>query len=116
MSAPLGYQSRFEAKFGSDPVAAMAMPTDKKDAKGNDMYVWQDYVAGTDPTDTNSVFKVSVEFVDGAPVVTWSPELLPEQAALRAYTIYGKTNLTDRVWHSPTNSSSRFFRVGVELR
>ena len=29
---------------------------------------------------------------------------------------YGKTNLTDRAWHSPTNASSRFFRVGVELR
>ena len=65
MSAPLGYQSRFEAKFGSDPVAAMAMSTDKKDANGNDMYVWQDYVAGTDPTDTNSVFKTSIDFVDG---------------------------------------------------
>ena len=111
-----GYQSRFEAKFGSDPVAAMAIPTDKKDAKGNDMYVWQDYGAGTDPTDTNSVFKASIEFVDGAPVVIWSPELPPEQAALRTYTIYGKTNLTDRAWHSPTNSSSRFFKVGVEMK
>ena len=110
------YQSRFEAKFGSDPVAAMSMPTDKKDAQGNNMYVWQDYVAGTDPTDTNSVFTATITMVDGAPVVEWSPELPPEQAALRTYTIYGKTNLTDRVWHSPTNSSSRFFRVGVELR
>ena len=94
----------------------MAMPTDKKDAQGNNMYLWQDYVAGTDPTDTNSVFTATITMVDGAPVVTWSPELPPEQAALRTYTIYGKTNLTDRVWHSPTNSSSRFFRVGVEMR
>ena len=116
MSAPPGYQSRFEAKFGSAPVAAMAMPTDKKDAKGNDMYVWQDYVAGTDPTDTNSVFIATIDMVDGAPVVTWSPELPPEQAALRSYTIYGKTNLTDRAWHSPTNEASRFFKVGVEMR
>jgi len=54
--------------------------------------------------------------VDGTPVVTWSTELPPEQAALRAYTIYGKTNLTDRAWHSPTNEASRFFKVGVELR
>ena len=50
------------------------------------------------------------------PTVTWSPELPPEQAALRANTIYGKTNLTDRAWHSPTNESSRFFTVGVEMR
>ena len=40
---------------------------------------------------------------------------LPEQAALRAYAIYGKTNLTDRAWHSPTNAASRFFKVGVEM-
>ncbi len=110
------YQSRFEAKFGSDLVAAMAKPTDKKDAQGNAMYVWQDYVAGTDPTDTNSVFTAKINMVDGAPVISWEPELPPEQAALRTYTIYGKTNLTDHVWHSPTNSSSRFFRIGVELR
>ena len=43
-------------------------------------------------------------------------KLPPEQAALRAYTIYGKTNLTDKTWHSPTNEASRFFKVGVEMR
>ena len=94
----------------------MAMPTDKKDAQGNDMYVWQDYVAGTDPTDTNSVFTSNIDVVDGVPVVTWSPELPPEKAALRAYTIYGKTNLIDKAWHSPTNEASRFFKVEVEMR
>ena len=78
--------------------------------------VWECYVAGTDPTDTNSVFTANIEMVDGAPVITWSPELSPEQAALRAYTVYGKTNLTDQAWHSPTNEASRFFRVGVEMR
>ena len=107
MSAPLGYQSRFEAKFGSDQVAAMTMPTDKKDAKGNDMYVWQDYVAGTDPTDTNSVFTAKVEMVGGMPVVTWEPKLSASEEARRTYIIYGKTNLTDAVWHSPTNAASR---------
>ena len=111
-----GYQNRFEAKFGSDLVAAMSMPTEKKDSQGNDMYVWQDYVAGTDPTDTNSVFTAKIDMVDGMPVITWSPELSPEETALRTYTIYGKTNLTDKAWHSPTNSSSRFFRIGVEMR
>ena len=111
-----GYQSRFESKFGSDPVAAMTMPTGKKDAQGNDMYVWQDYVAGTDPTDTNSVFTAKIEMVDGAPVITWSPELSPEQSDLRTYTIYGKANIEDESWHSPTNSADRFFRVDVEMR
>ena len=40
----------------------------------------------------------------------------PEQALLRVYTIYGKTNLTGAAWHSPTNEVSRFFKVGVEMR
>ena len=111
------YQSRFEAKFGSDPVAAMTMPTDKKDAQGNDMYVWQDYVAGTDPTDTNSVFTATITMVDGAPVVEWSPKLNAAEESRRQYTIYGKAGLeSGEEWHSPTNALDRFFTVGVEMR
>ena len=110
------YEDRFVDKFGADPVAALNMPTDKKDAHGNDMYVWQDYVAGTDPTDTNSVFTAKIEMVDGLPVVTWEPKLSAVEEARRSYIIYGKTNLTDRAWHSPTNEASRFFKVGVEMR
>ena len=87
-----------------------------KTTAANGYKVWECYVAGTDPTDTNSVFTAKVEMVDGTPVVTWSPELPPEQAALRNYTIYGKTNLTDKAWHSPTNEASRFFKVEVEMR
>jgi hypothetical protein len=110
------YEARFVEKFGADPVAAMAKTTDKKDASGNDMYVWQDYIAGTDPTDTNSVFTAEIDMVDGLPVVTWSPKLSAGEEARRNYTIYGKTNLTDSAWHSPTNASSRFFKVGVEMK
>lgn len=110
------YENRFVDKFGTDPVVAMTKVTSKKDVQGNDMYVWQDYVAGTDPTDTNSVFTANVEMVDGLPVVTWEPKLSEGEEARRNYTIYGKTNLTDRVWHSPTNEASRFFKVGVEMR
>ena len=111
------YQNRFEAKFGADPVAAMAMPTSKRDALGNDMYVWQDYVAGTDPTDTNSVFTATVTMVDGAPVVEWSPKLSATEAAQRQYTIYGKASLeSGDAWHAPTNALDRFFKVGVEMK
>ena len=111
------YQNRFEAKFGSDPVAAMTMPTEKKDAHGNDMYVWQDYVAGTDPTDTNSVFTATITMVDGAPVVEWSPKLSAAEESRRRYTIYGKAGLeSGEEWHSPTNALDRFFTVGVEMR
>ena len=71
---------------------------------------------GIDASTPTMVDITKENMVDGAPVVTWSPELPPAQAALRAYTIYGKTNLTDRAWHSPTNEASRFFKVGVEMR
>ena len=111
------YQNRFEAKFGSDLVAAMSMPTDKKDAQGNNMYVWQDYVAGTDPTDTNSVFTATITMVDGAPVVEWSPKLSAAEETRRRYTIYGKVGIeSGEEWHSPTNAHDRFFTVGVEMR
>ena len=90
------YIGRFEAKFGDDPVAALSKTTGKKDAHGNDMYVWQDYVAGTDPTDTNSVFTATITMVDGAPVVEWSPKLSAAEEARRRYTIYGKAGLEMR--------------------
>ena len=41
---------KFTEKFGSDFTKALAMKTGKKDGAGNPMFVWQDYVAGTDPT------------------------------------------------------------------
>ena len=65
---------------------------------------------------TNSVFTVEIDMVDGLPVVTWEPKLSAGEEARRNYTIYGKTNLTDRVWHSPTNEASRFFKVSAEMR
>ena len=108
------YIGRFEAKFGDDPVAALSKTTGKKDARGNDMYVWQDYVAGTDPLDTNSVFTAMIKMVDGKPVVEWSPKLGAADVARRRYTIYGKAWLgAGEEWHSPTNALDRFFMVGV---
>lgn len=53
---------------------------------------------------------------DVAMDVKLSPKLAVGEEARRSYTIYGKTNLTDAAWHSPTNASSRFFHVGVEMR
>ena len=111
------YTSRFEAKFGSDPVAAMSKPTNKKDSQGNDMYVWQDYVAETDPTDTNSLFTATITMVGGAPIIEWSPKLNAAEESRRRYTIYGKSDLgAGEKWHSPTNALDCFFKVVVELR
>lgn len=74
-------------------------------------------VAGTDPTDTNSVFSTTITMVDGAPVVEWSPKLSAAKEAQRIYTIYGKASLeSGEAWHSPTNALDRFFKIGVGMR
>ena len=38
----------------------------KTDASGAAMSVWQDYVAGTDPTNAQSKFTAKIEMKDGA--------------------------------------------------
>ena len=83
---------------------------------GNSRKGWR-YVAGTDPTDTNSVFTAAITMVDGAPVVECSPKLSAAEEARRRYTIYGKSSPeSGEAWHSPTNSLDRFFKVGVEMK
>ena len=72
------------------------------------------YVAGLDPTNETSKFTANVTMSNGIPHVTWSPNL-NTNGEVRTYTVWGKTNLTDQAWHTPTNSASRFFKVTVEM-
>ena len=58
------------------------MKTGKKDGAGNEMLVWQDYVAGTDPTDEKDVFTASITIVDGKVTISYTPELDDAQLAL----------------------------------
>jgi len=77
---------------------------------------WSKYVAGCDPTDSNSVFRVkSFTLTNGVVNLEWEPDL-SDFTPPRDYLIFGKTNITDAAWHSPTNSESRFFKVEVEMR
>ena len=86
------------------------------DDAGASLMAWYDYLVGTAPEEQDDVFTASIDFVDGEPVVTWTPDLNEGGLRhLRNYIVEGKTNLTDSAWHSPTNSSSRFFRVRVEM-
>ena len=122
-----GTSAAFVEKFGSDLSAALLRPSGKKNAVGDDMYVWQDYVAGTDPTDPKSQFTAKIEMVDGEPVVVWSPKLSEAEAAKRIYTTYGKKTLEGshggeparEMWtpvETPAQGGWRFFKVGVEMR
>ena len=109
----------FGSKFGTDFVKALAMKTGKKDGAGNEMFVWQDYVAGTDPTDEKDVFTASISMVDGKVTISYTPELDAERKSLRKYTTWGKKSLTDAVWTEVKDgdeSGYNFFKVSVEMR
>ena len=109
----------FHKRFGGNFAEAVTRQTGKRDAVGNPMQVWQDFVAGTDPTDEKDVFTASVTMVDGKPVVSWTPELRPKEAAKRKYTTYGKVRLQDKQWvEVPVGHEKdyNFFKVSVEMR
>ena len=94
--------------------AAAKAPSGKRAPDGKAMSVWEDFVAGTDPTNANSVFTATIEMVDGAPRVRWSPDL-NSNGVVRTYTVFGKAELSDESWHSPTNAADRFFKVEVGM-
>ena len=84
------------------------------------MMVWQDFVAGTDPTDPESKFTASITFDKdtGKPVISWSPELTAAEAAKRTYKKYGKVKLTDANWTEIVDNDEdyNFFKVSVEMK
>ena len=103
--------------FGTDFVSALAKPTGKVGLNGTPLLVWQDYVAGTDPTDPASKFAATIDFVDGHPVVTWSPKV-DDVTFPRIYRIYGKVSLSDADWTElPKDNLDgyNFFKVTVEM-
>ena len=109
----------FEAKFGKDLSKAMMMPSGKKDIFGHDMLVWQDYVAGTDPTDETDRFKVMIDIVDGEVQISYWPELDTAKTALRRYVLMGKESLMDGEWRvvdDGNESVFRFFRYSVDMK
>jgi hypothetical protein len=110
----------FEAKFGSDFTAAITAATGKFDGVGKPMMVWQDYVAGTDPTDPTDTFQASITFdkETNEPIISWTPELSAEEAAKRSYKTYGKVKLTDPDWTLVDGNAAtyNFFKVTVEMK
>ena len=109
----------YVAKFGRDFTASLTLPTGKKGATGEPLYVWQDYVAGTDPTDLNDTFRAEIAMVNDAPVVSWSPVLPATEAAKRTYTILGRQSLLAGDWEvvpSGQEANYNFFKVTVQLK
>jgi uncharacterized repeat protein (TIGR02543 family) len=102
---PLFWLDQYRLVSGGDYEAS-----DTTDKDGDGQAAWQEYIAGTVPTNSASVFKSEVTLINGLPWVTWTPDL----GTGRVYTVEGRTNLTSGAWGA-TNSSSRFFRVKVAM-
>ena len=119
--------------LAGDDLAAVALSpspgTDgkgKADAAGNTVSVWQDYVAGTDPNDSDDTLLAEIEMVDGKPLINWRPSMNgfdangdSIQTGTRHYRIWGKETLSaDEPWRDTdvTPGDYRFFRVTVEMR
>jgi len=74
-----------------------------KDASGTGQTNLFKYIAGLNPTDRSSSFRVSVQAVSGQPgqrQVVFSPTLSD-----RTYTVYYKTSLTDTTWTPLTGAT-----------
>ena len=109
----------FAEKFGTDFTQALMKPTGKIGTGGTPMLVWQDYVAGTDPTDEKDVFTASITIVDGKVTISYTPELDDERKAMRKYTTWGKTSLMEADWtevQDGREAEYNFFKVSVEMR
>ena len=110
---PYGWLDSYGLLSGSDPEIAAKQPTGKRDGRGRLLTVEDDFIAGTDPTNENDVFSVSISMSNGFPVVEWRPNL-NTNGVNRVYTIYGKATL-DEEWTTPTNALSHFFKVEVAM-
>ena len=111
---PYSWLSGYGLGLDSDFETAARQSFGKRDDNGGAAQVWQDYVAGTDPTNLNSALTAMIAVRGGSPFVSWTPDL-NTNGEVRVYTVFGKTNLTDAAWQSPTNSAHRFFKVKVEM-
>ena len=103
---PYAWLDGFVLTAGGDYEAAALADADR-----DGHAAWQEYVAGTCPTNAGSRFLIGLSMSGGTPFLSWTPNL----GTARRYIVEGKAALTEGDWVSPTNSASRFFRVKVEI-
>lgn len=75
----------------------------------------EDYICGTDPEDSQSVFRALISISNGRPMVSWEPILPAEEADARRYVILGADSL-EGPWRQVDRATTtcRFFKVQVE--
>ncbi len=111
---PYSWLSQYGLGVASGDFEAAANAASGKMNLGRPTTVWEEFVAGLDPTNENSRFEAKIEMVDGMPVVKWEPDL-NTNGVVRIYKVYGRESLAEGEWQYPTNSLHRFFRVDVDM-
>ena len=115
----VGKSDALAAKFNGDYDTFLTQSSGKVKANGSSLSIWEEYVAGTDPSDPDSIFKVTeVTFENGVLKVSWDPDLGED----RKYTEYGAKVLGSAAsWvdmatvPDEEKSDYPFRRVGVDM-
>lgn len=90
------WKDNYIARFGNDFTNSLMQATGKTDAYGNALYVWQDYVAGTDPLNLSDSLTAWISVTNEIPYVSWTPDLSSATPA-REYKVYGLKTLGPRL-------------------
>ena len=113
---PYSWLSQYGLGVASGDFEAAANAASGKLNCGRPTEVWEEYVAGLDPTNANSQLKAMIEMHGETPIVTWDPNLNEDGVERRLYKVYGSETLENGgAWQYPTNSLHRFFKVTVEM-
>ena len=84
------------------------------DQDGDGFATWQEYLAGTDPTNAASYLQATIRMEGSTPVVEWNVTNSTLNALGYQYVPKGATNLTPPINWQPMNSTHRFFKVFIE--
>lgn len=86
---------------------------------GTPMLVADDYAAGTNPLESDSQFRATIDMVDGKPVIGWDPALTEPETDRRRYQFFGRLDLGEGEWEAIPDGHEEdynFFRVSVEMK
>lgn len=112
---PYAWLDQYNLVVGTD-YETVGNAASGKSQGGKATKIWEEYVAGTDPTNKNSRLEAQITMKDGNPVITWEPDLNAGGGNVRIYKVYGSETLNNGGdWQYPTTSLHRFFKVDVEM-
>ena len=112
---PYSWLSQYGLGVASGDFEAAANAASGKMNWGRPTSIWEEFVAGLDPTDANSRLVANIGLTNGVPYISWTPDL-NTNGIIRTYKVYGSETLENGGnWQYPTNSLHRFFRVKVEM-